>query len=767
MNVFSCHRHNELWGKKAPSRHLNWRRKLNRSFSDPNISQSVELYNFHSHQNDSIDEDDDLPFMPEDDEFPTSPLQPTLFHYSTLPPSTLHVDKSENIRNYLASLPNLLLMDDDQGIGGENVCTSESGSGYSSPILTPPDEEQFHSLYRLAKEVRKDMRQRLASEDLESNSPTEDERAAENPTVSTTAGVAGVVTTTSITTNSATTIVTAQPLPRNVAQKPRPSEQSRGLESSGRTSKGTSPSPPPVTFSIGPSRSQTESRCDYNPCQLVKTVRSASLPHNIVPTTALSPWKPSLSPNSSAIGLTGLPRNGSGLQQLVEEASLRGAMPRSDQASPLPAECLSPLLPEYEEVAQFDSRSESPIAALLPLSERLQQHRRTKSDTCDLSGPVKTAQINSVPERIKEIEERNEQAATPQTQGLEREPGNPKDTSVAPSIKHSPNPPPIKHSSMSSAQSSSMESLPSDDEVIQEEQCSPFKSSPSPRGATRHSSLSPRPPSTRLLPPHLVLQSSLSLPHNIQPLDIESDDISMSSEMRSDEDIAISLQGAVKARVQDFEGMSKEEQLGSQKPSTENLSRRSSPSNQRRPSSDMLIHRPSSNAELKRLRTSPEKSEHVFRKPSRLTHRRPSSDVVMSSRPRSVMAGDGMSSLETSSGKFMSVEDLPSQLGSVQELKRKFEDTQSTDSGERPAARFRVNLRRAQSLRDFDGLRTKYTKRKQVSSSRLGKMVSSRRSSAAALPPEYITTIPTMTLPRDVDDFQTTLTKFSMMAGMQ
>lgn len=698
--------------------------------------------------------------MPEEGDAPTSPLESTPLRFSTLPAS-MHVDKSENIRHYLASLPNLLV-DDDQGIGGENICTSESGSGYSSPILTPPEEEQFHTLYRLAKEVHQDMRERLAHEDLESSSPTEDEKATENPPVPATARVPPVITTTSIDANAATTVITTQPLLPTGVENPCPMDQPREVESdlAGRSSKDPSASPPPVTFTVGSSeRSQPEASGPHRP---LKT-RSASLPHNTLVTAVHPSKKPSLSPNSSVTGLSSLPRNGSSLQQLLEEntapADGRVSLPSSEG---LPT--------GDQDVVQFDSRSDSPIDVSVPLHERLQQHRRTKSDTCEVTGPVKTAQINSVPERIKEIEERNVCATKVQSQ-LEQDPDRPREPPPPPASKYSPNPP-VRCPSMSSGKFSSSESLPSDDDELRQEQCLPFKFSPSLRRTTRHSSLSPKPPSSRSLPPQLVFQSSLSLPHNVQPPDIESDSMSMCSETKYDENIAITLQGAVRARVQDFEGMGKEEggrQADAQKSSVENLLRRFSPPNQRRPSSDVVVKRPASNMELKQLRTSPERPEHVFKKPSEIIRRRrrPSCDV-MANRPRSVMADSGVSTLESSSGKFMSVEDIPSQLASVRELKRKFEDTQSVDSGERSASRFKVNLRRAQSLRDFEGLRTRRPRGKQVSSPRLHKRPPNRRSSEATCQPSYITTIPTMTHPKEeVVDFETTLSKFSTMARGQ
>ena len=65
-----------------------------------------------------------------------------------------NIDKTANIRNFLASLPNIAV-EDDPGLG-DNVCTSESGSGYSSPISSPTDDDHLSSCYKLAREIRRE-----------------------------------------------------------------------------------------------------------------------------------------------------------------------------------------------------------------------------------------------------------------------------------------------------------------------------------------------------------------------------------------------------------------------------------------------------------------------------------------------------------------------------------------------------------------------------------------------------------------------------------
>ena len=75
-----------------------------------------------------------------------------------------------------------------------------------------------------------------------------------------------------------------------------------------------------------------------------------------------------------------------------------------------------------------------------------------------------------------------------------------------------------------------------------------------------------------------------------------------------------------------------------------------------------------------------------------------------------------------------------------------------------------TNLRRAHSLRDMESPYRQHTKRKMVSGSRIGNR---QAESARGSPPrsEYITTIPTAIVHKDVDDFETTLNKFSLMTN--
>ncbi len=124
-------RHNELWGKKAPSRLHPLQRSRKYFHSEPSLQDcgtesSVEP---------------ELSFLPEE-EIPWISHDPLHSSLSLFPlDPSIPIDKHEHIRNYLASLPPVVI-DDDQGIG-DIPYTSESGSGYSTPNLSPTDNDHF------------------------------------------------------------------------------------------------------------------------------------------------------------------------------------------------------------------------------------------------------------------------------------------------------------------------------------------------------------------------------------------------------------------------------------------------------------------------------------------------------------------------------------------------------------------------------------------------------------------------------------------------
>ncbi len=127
------YRHNELWGKKAPSRQHPLEISRKRFHSEP----SLQDYGAE------CSAEPELSFLLEEDT-PLASHDPLHASLSPFPPGTsAPIDKQEHIRNFLASLPPLTVVDDDQGIG-DVPYTSESGSGYSTPNLSPTDDERFN-----------------------------------------------------------------------------------------------------------------------------------------------------------------------------------------------------------------------------------------------------------------------------------------------------------------------------------------------------------------------------------------------------------------------------------------------------------------------------------------------------------------------------------------------------------------------------------------------------------------------------------------------
>lgn len=220
--------------------------------------------------------------------------------------------------------------------------------------------------------------------------------------------------------------------------------------------------------------------------------------------------------------------------------------------------------------------------------ERFMHHRRTKSDSDhNVSGPIKTAQISSVPERVKEIEEKGFQAST---QSLNQIDLHPQPPSTAPPG--------------SVSQSSSAECLAaatpefSDSNPEKNKSSSPSATSSTKvvtESLTRRASLSPKPSSSAISPPHIPVSTSFSLPSSVSPSDL---DIAASS---NEEDIlASSLHGVVKAKVQDFEGKKPPHPLpaaaSSQQESrptpSDSVVKRSLAATGPRPQSEIIFHTP-------------------------------------------------------------------------------------------------------------------------------------------------------------------------------
>ena len=677
----------------------------------------------------------DDPFLGEEgtlDDFctlPTSPRQYLMpsegmgYTWSSPMLNSLPFDQStpiDKIHRFLASQPHIHHHpDDDQGI--ENMCTSDSGSGYSSPILTPPDEEQIHThLYRFAKEIHEQAKQRLTNDELESK-----DICSEDPTGGD---------------------KQSSPL------KAPPKLESRGKDSS--------LSPPPPCFSVDPSeRPQLVASPDHSTSSHLptKAARSVSLPHN-TPASGYLFKGTSVSPNSSKTSLSSLAQEGPN-SRAGSVAENRPPLFREDSPS--------------NDNRISSVRSESPSETPKSLWNH---HRRAKSDTCDISGPVKTAQIHSVPERVKEIEEMHAQATKSQPPSQPQTLERPAEFFVG-SNGGSPRPDATQPSSVGSmSRTSSEESLPSrpssqlssHSEEQEEEVPSNMKPSISPRiTSVRHSSLSPTPFTAKSLSSHLPLQSSLSLPHNIPPPELDPTWCGQDAQSLSDEDIATSLQGAVKARIQDIEERNKEDvTTKARKPSSEKSDKLTPPLSDPRSSGDVTQPRRNSMVMESNTKISP------FDPIAPRFSRRPSSDL---DRPGSIMDAFSRGRERTPSSclrsiantsKFMSVENLSSssQVASVQELKRRFEDTDGTSTSLRLGSG--ENLRRSQSLRGISCSRVKIRPRLPTltPSSQLGHMESVQNSPPQS---EYITTLPSFqTDAEKPQDFETTRSKFDTLTAI-
>lgn len=253
----------------------------------------------------------------------------------------------------------------------------------------------------------------------------------------------------------------------------------------------------------------------------------------------------------------------------------------------------SEIPPEEEQVVTADKRcdeacndSPTPDSMTPRTREKFMHHRRTKSDSHDISGPIKTAQIFSVPERVKEIEEKGLQISTAQ---LLQSVNQTDSQSCPPESRHS--------ITSSTSRSSSEESLvphftdtATDGNKSSNSQVPPSSVADS---LTRHISLSPKPSSARSTASnHLPAQTSISLPTSVSPPDYE---CAGSQPVISQDELVSSLQGVVKAKIQDIESK-KTPQTAGEKTELRNVSeavvKRSLVSTVQRPLSEIIFHRP-------------------------------------------------------------------------------------------------------------------------------------------------------------------------------
>ena len=556
------------------------------------IHNAASAYNIPNLlQQQTCTEEPELTFLPEEDvaghashvhpDPNTSLADEHLSAKDTLVHST-PVDKSRNLQQFLASLPPmpLVISNIDDGIG-ENIPTSNSGSAYSSPMYTPPDEESIHM--HISKHRDEQKREQEA-----------------DTHVSSTAGVCSAGDSVISGTQLHLTEVVGCPVSRS-GGSPIPSSSPK-----------SSPPPPPLATPLSSSsttRHQQQQQQIQAPPLAVANMpvthshRSHSLPFGLSgyvirgDAGSTSAKKPSnISPTNSRASISSLARRSPAVPEENEENGSR-EMGEGERQGPLslslPGNSSSEIPPEEEQVARTDKRldeicSDSPsLDGMTPRTrEKFMHHRRTKSDSHDMSGPIKTAQIFSVPERVKEIEEKGLQISAAQLlQAV-----NQSDTQSCP--------PESRHSLTSStSRSSSEESLvpPFTDSATDGDKPSNSHIPPSSiaDSLTRHISLSPKPSSARsTATDHLLAQTSMSLPTSVSPPDYE---CASPQPIISQDELVSSLQGVVKAKIQDIESK-KTPQSASEKTELRNgfeaVVKRTAVSTVQRPLSEIIFHRP-------------------------------------------------------------------------------------------------------------------------------------------------------------------------------
>lgn len=440
-----------MWGVMAPSRPIPVRSLglslyRARSQSEPNLP---DMFNHHPHPHhhhasggsSSGDDELELSFMEEGPGAGDTPLlNASLSHIdhhqtggkggsgvtpshlnsqslSHLPPQSTPIDKTENIRHYLASLPNITV-EDDPGLG-ENMFASESGSGYSSPISTPTDDDHhLHGRYnKLAKEIRREQRAGggagsehqqqqtlpppLLEEPLQEEPLQEEEECMEE-------GAEDASRQQEVVDSPRREDTSAEVLP--------PPQVTEGLLSTcaDKSSPIAPPSPPETRHKEeeergGGTTTVTDSGERVQPVAqlpvfqaLPKPLRSTSLPRNILSQFQDPPNKPLPPPSSSSPPALSVPCGGEavspdtiGESVLAEHGSTNISEIVSDSNYEL---SLSP----SEQSGQQQQHQQQSVLKEGPKSDASPLDVSSSS-----SGLVQLPQIQSVPERIKEIEEMN------------------------------------------------------------------------------------------------------------------------------------------------------------------------------------------------------------------------------------------------------------------------------------------------------------------------------------------------------------------------
>lgn len=704
----------------APSRPLlnskiRWR-------SEPNLPECLLRENRSNRSPDL-----DLPFLNEEDSSHNNKMNVIpLQSFSQLPSHLMPVDKDRNIKNYLASLPSLQTIDDDQGIV-ENAYTSESGSGSSSPILTPTDEDHFHLRHKLAKEI-KDER---CSRGRHGKRYTDNVETGSSPTEMS----GGYYSQTSSQVTERVPSLTQSY--SGIPPKPAPPATSRTTKSK--------VSPPPsdsssITTPMMATVRQPIARSNQLPYKFVsKAFKATSVPHDLAlghnysapPSRKLA----AISPESSKTSLSSLVTSAlheEGVEDIDEQPEESIMITVTDSKEELiEDEPIREQIPirtmEHEGHARQSSdgalpsmTSSSTIATEAASDVGNQQHRRAKSDGEDISGPT---QIPSVPDRVKEIEEMS--GALSSTQGGSSvsnsgapSPGaiymniTPSSDDKQPSVSSSSVSDDKQQSDGSMSRSLSEQSLSTESELEELVQGSVNSNSPRCVRSTRHGSLSPNPPSLQMkvVTEQTRCTSLMYLPQEQHQ---------QQSEL-NDENLASSLMGAVKARVQDIEEKNKDS-CGSSRskasPEKSEICKKFTPpplSVVQRPSSSSVAN--SSNEE--EVHATAESLMSVRRHSTTPQHRRPSSEVLVQdesssltvAKPRMGRRESTPPALFSAWSQLMPADDIP--RNPVQDLKQKFEESTkeskafSKSTEVRPQTRaldtikkVGSNLRRSQSLR--------------------------------------------------------------------
>lgn len=697
-----------------------------RSMSEPNLPECL----LREQQQSDRSPDYDLPFLNEDEDSSQNNVVP-LQSYSQLPPQLMPVDKDKNIKNFLASLPSLQTIDDDQGIG-ENAYTSESGSGSSSPILTPTDDEQFNLRHKLVKEIREEKSSKVKRRKRYTN--TEDLETGSSPT-----DLSGGY----YSQSSSSQLLDKAPHSHiNIPPKPSPPVTVGSTKSK--------VSPPPGSSSITtPMMAQLRqpiafaNQLQYKILPRAKATKATSVPHSLAlahnASSFMTPKLTTISPESSKTSLSSmvLPER----EEVVEEGDYQA----EDSIMITVTDGKGELTPDHtdgekEGCARAKEREghtrQSSDGALQTLaassscegenttSETGNQHRRAKSDGENVSVPT---QIPSVPHRVKEIEEMNSVLSSALSGVSSNNNGGSSTGAIYMSTSPNTEEKQLSDSSASVSdekqqsigslsRTSSEHSLSSCSRDIELEvlaQSSVTSGSPHCIRSTRHGSLSPNPPSLqmKMVTEQTRCTSLMYLPQSEQ----EHQQQPQQGEL-TEENLASSLMGAVKARVQDIEEKNKENSGVARSkcsPEKSEVPRKVTPPPTKPVESATSNVVDDSTTEDKEV----EKSLVNIRRHSITAQPRPSSEVFTESEsslpvvyiPRMERRESTPPALFSAWSQWVSAEGIPSKP--VQDLKQKFEDStkeqksfsKSVEANPRTRAvdmlRVGSNLRRSQSLK--------------------------------------------------------------------